>query len=119
MSEGSTTVPVAQPCQVCSGPPRRLRAASSGVCWLNRIDLRNLCPATLYAFHHSPNQKGIGEPLAQGDVLIANTRNAQMVDELRALVRNDDVRIEKVRMNGFIGTPLDQGLRTQGIGTLN
>ena len=31
---------------------------------------------------------------------------------------DDDVRIEKVRMNGFIGTPLDQVLRTQRIGTL-
>ena len=74
--------------------------------WSNRSDLCNLGPAALYAFKHSPKQKKIGEPLAQGDVLIANTRNAQMVDEFRALVRNDDVRIEKVRMNGFIGTPL-------------
>ena len=31
---------------------------------------------------------------------------------------DDDLRIEKVRMNGFIGTPLDQVLRTQRIGTL-
>ena len=88
------------------------------VYWSNRSDLRNLGPATLYARKHSPNQKGIGKPLAQGDVLIANSWNAQMVDELRALMRNDDVRIEKVRMNGFIGTHLDQVLRTPGIGTL-
>lgn len=67
---------------------------------------------------HSLNQKGIGEPLPQGDVPIAGSWNAQMVDEFRALMRDDDVRIEKVRMNGFIGTPLDQVLRTQGIGTL-
>ena len=41
-----------------------------------------------------------------------------MVDELKPLIREEDVRIEKVRMNGFIGTHLDQVLRTQGISTL-
>ena len=41
-----------------------------------------------------------------------------MVDELKPLMREQDVRVEKVRMNGFVGTHLDQVLRTQGIGTL-
>jgi len=53
-----------------------------------------------------------------GRVLTEGTWNADMVDELKPLMRADDVRIEKVRMNGFVGTHLDQVLRTQGIGTL-
>ena len=88
------------------------------VYWSNRPDLRNLGAPTLYAFKHRPDQRGIGEPLGAGEVLTAGTWNAQMVDELKALMREDDVHIEKVRMNGFIGTHLDQVLRTQGISTL-
>lgn len=88
------------------------------VYWSNRADLRNLGPATLYAFKHTPGQKGIGESLERGSVLIADSWNAQMVDELKVLMRDDDVHIEKVRMNGFVGTHLDQVLRTQGIGTI-
>ncbi len=41
-----------------------------------------------------------------------------MVDELQARTQEDDAHIEKVRMNGFAGTHLDQVLRTQGISTL-
>ena len=41
-----------------------------------------------------------------------------MVDELLPLIDDRDVQIEKVRMNGFVGTHLDQVLRTQGISTL-
>ena len=41
-----------------------------------------------------------------------------MGDELKSLMRDADVRVEKVRMNGLVGTHLDQVLRTQGIGTL-
>ena len=88
------------------------------VYWSNRPDLRNLGAPTLYSFKHTPDQKGIGEPLGPGRVLTAGTWNAEMVDELKPLIRDEDVRIEKVRMNGFIGTHLDQVLRTQGISTL-
>lgn len=88
------------------------------VYWSNRPDLRNLGAPTLYAFKHRPDQTGIGEPLGGGRVLTAGSWNAEMVDELKPLMRPDDVRIEKVRMNGFVGTHLDQVLRTQGIGTL-
>jgi nicotinamidase-related amidase len=88
------------------------------VYWSNRPDLRNLGAPTLYAFKHKPDQKGIGEPMGRGRVLIENTWNSEMVDELKPLMRDEDVRIEKVRMNGFVGTHLDQVLRTQGIGTL-
>jgi nicotinamidase-related amidase len=88
------------------------------VYWSNREDLRNLGAPTLYAFKHKPSQKGIGESLGKGRVLIEDTWNSEMVDELKPLIRDEDVRIEKVRMNGFIGTHLDQVLRTQGISTL-
>jgi nicotinamidase-related amidase len=88
------------------------------VYWSNRPDLRNLGAPTLYAFKHKPTQKGIGEALGGGHVLTAGSWNAQMVDELKPLMREEDVHIEKVRMNGFIGTHLDQVLRTQGISTL-
>jgi nicotinamidase-related amidase len=36
----------------------------------------------------------------------------------RPLIRDDDVSVEKVRMNGVIATHLDQVQRTQGIATL-
>ena len=88
------------------------------VYWYNRPDLRNLGAPTLYSFKHEPGQTGIGERLPSGHVLTAGSWNAEMVDELLPLIRGDDVRIEKVRMNGFVGTHLDQVLRTQGIGTL-
>lgn len=88
------------------------------VYWHNRPDLRNLGAPTLYSFKHKPNQKGIGEELARGRVLTEGSWNAEMVDELKPLMRDEDVRVEKVRMNGFIGTHLDQVLRTQGIATL-
>ena len=88
------------------------------VYWYNRPDLRNLGAPTLYSFKHKPSQRGIGEPLERGRVLTEGSWNARMVDELQPLIRDEDVRVEKVRMNGFIGTHLDQVLRTQGIGTL-
>ncbi len=88
------------------------------VYWYNRPDLRNLGAPTLYSFKHQPGQKGIGEEIGRGRVLTEGSWNAEMVDELKPLMRDEDVRIEKVRMNGFVGTHLDQVLRTQGIGTL-
>lgn len=88
------------------------------VYWYNRPDLRNLGAPTLYSFKHKPSQKGIGEQLESGRVLTDGSWNAEMVDELKPLIRDEDIRIEKVRMNGFIGTHLDQVLRTQGLSTL-
>jgi ureidoacrylate peracid hydrolase len=88
------------------------------VYWYNRADLRNLGAPTLYSFKHTPAQKGIGEEIERGRVLTEGSWNAEMVDELKPLIRDEDVRVEKVRMNGFVGTHLDQVLRTQGIGTL-
>jgi ureidoacrylate peracid hydrolase len=88
------------------------------VYWHNRPDLRNLGAPVLYSFKHSPEQRGIGEELDHGRVLTEGSWGAQMVDELKALMHEDDVHIEKVRMSGFYGTHLDQVLRTQGIKTL-
>jgi nicotinamidase-related amidase len=88
------------------------------VYWHNRPDLRNLGAPTLYSFKHKLDQAGIGEDLEQGPVLTQDSWGASMVDELRPLMREDDVLIEKVRMSGFYGTHLDQVLRTQGISTL-
>jgi ureidoacrylate peracid hydrolase len=106
------------------GVQRAVRAARAHgmwviwVYWHNRPDLRNLGAPTLHSFKHELGQKGIGERLGKGRVLTADTWNARMVDELLPMMEEDDVRIEKVRMNGFIGTHLDQVLRTQGISTL-
>lgn len=88
------------------------------VYWHNRPDLRNLGAPTLYSFKHSLEQRGIGQELERGPVLTAGSWGAQMADELVPLMREDDIHVEKVRMNGFFGTHLDQVLRTQGIETL-
>ncbi|WP_022803005.1 cysteine hydrolase family protein [Deinococcus ficus] len=88
------------------------------VYWHNRPDLRNLGGPTLYSFKHKPSQKGIGEMLEHGPVLTEGSWGARMVDELLPLMRPEDVCVEKVRMNGFFGTHLEQVLRTQGIETL-
>lgn len=90
------------------------------VYWHNRGDLRNLGAPTLYSFKHEPGQRGIGEQSSDGKgrVLIEGSWNAEIVDELKPLMREEDVIVEKVRMNGFHGTHLDQVLRTQGINTL-
>ena len=88
------------------------------VYWHNRPDLRNLGAPVLYSFKHKLDQKGIGEDLEHGPVLTEGSWGATMVDELLPLIEDRDVQIEKVRMNGFVGTHLDQVLRTQGISTL-
>ncbi|MFI6264263.1 cysteine hydrolase family protein [Micromonospora sp. NPDC051006] len=88
------------------------------VYWHNRSDLRNLGAPTLWSFKHRLDQRGIGEELDQGRVLIAGSWGAELVDELKELVEPDDVHVPKFRMNGFHGTHLDQVLRSQGIRTL-
>jgi nicotinamidase-related amidase len=88
------------------------------VYWHNRPDLRNLGAPTLYSFKHEKDQKGIGESLDHGPVLVEGSWGAAIVDELKPLMDPDDIHIEKVRMSGFYGTHLDQVLRTQGISTL-
>jgi len=88
------------------------------VYWHNRPDLRNLGAPTLYSFKHQPDQQGIGQDLEHGPVLTAGSWGAEMVDELKAMMQDEDIHIEKVRMSGFYGTHLDQVLRTQGISTL-
>jgi nicotinamidase-related amidase len=88
------------------------------VYWHNRADLRNLGAPTLYSFKHEIDQVGIGEDLEHGAVLTEGSWGADIVDELKPLMHDDDIHIEKVRMSGFYGTHLDQVLRTQGISTL-
>ncbi|AFZ66557.1 cysteine hydrolase family protein [Deinococcus peraridilitoris] len=88
------------------------------VYWHNRPDLRNLGAPTLYSFKHEPSQQGIGQDLARGQVLTQGSWGAEIVDDLKPLMREEDIHIEKVRMSGFYGTHLDQVLRTQGINTL-
>jgi ureidoacrylate peracid hydrolase len=86
--------------------------------WYNRPDLRNLGAPTLYSFKHDPSQSGIGEELDNGRVLTEGSWGAEIVDELKPYMHDDDIHIEKVRMSGFYGTHLDQVMRTQGIETL-
>jgi ureidoacrylate peracid hydrolase len=88
------------------------------VYWHNRPDLRNLGAPTLHSFKHDPSQQGIGQELDHGKVLVRGEWGAEMVDELKPLMQEDDILIEKVRMSGFYGTHLDQVMRTQGIQTL-
>lgn len=88
------------------------------VYWHNREDLRNLGAPTLYSFKKSLDQKGIGEELDHGRVLIEDEWGADTIDELKDYQEKDDIFIEKVRMSGFYGTHLDGVLRTQGIETL-
>jgi len=88
------------------------------VYWQNRPDLRNLGAPTLHSCKHKPSQKGIGEELDNGQVLIENSWGGEIVDDLNPLMREEDIHIHKVRMSGFFGTQLDQVLRTQGINTV-
>jgi len=88
------------------------------VYWQNRPDLRNLGAPTLYSFKHSLNQKGIGEEIDNGKVLIRDSWGGDIIDELKSLMDEEDIHVHKVRMSGFYGTHLDQVLRTQGINTL-
>lgn len=110
--------------QAIPGVQRALETARSygmwviWIYWHNRPDLRNLGAPTLHSFKHTREQKGIGEELDNGRVLVRGSWGAEMVDELQPLMTEDDVHIEKVRMSGFYGTHLDQVLRTQGINTL-
>jgi ureidoacrylate peracid hydrolase len=88
------------------------------VYWYNRPDLRNLGAPTLYSFKHTLEQRGIGEELEHGPVLVRESWGAEIVDELKPFMQEDDIHVEKVRMSGFYETHLDQVLRTQGINTL-
>lgn len=88
------------------------------VYWHNRPDLRNLGAPTLYSFKHGPEQKGIGEELKQGRILVEDSWGGDMVDELKPLMDDEDIHVHKVRMSGFYGTHLDQVFRTQGINTV-
>jgi nicotinamidase-related amidase len=88
------------------------------VYWHNRPDLRNLGAPTLHSFKHTIDQKGIGEDLEHGRVLVEGEWGAEMVDELKPYMEEDDVHVHKVRMSGFYGTHLDGVMRTQGIKTL-
>jgi ureidoacrylate peracid hydrolase len=86
--------------------------------WHNRPDLRNLGAPTLYSFKKNTKQAGIGQDLDRGPVLVEGSWGASMVDDLKPLMAEDDIYIDKVRMSGFYGTHLDQVFRTQGISTL-
>lgn len=88
------------------------------VYWQNRSDLRNLGAPTLHSFKHSPDQKGIGEELENGKILVENSWGGDIVDDLKPYMKEGDVHIHKVRMSGFYGTHLDQVFRTQGINTV-
>ncbi|MGW3783998.1 cysteine hydrolase family protein [Micromonospora chokoriensis] len=106
------------------GAVRAVRAARQlgvpviWVYWYNRSDLRNLGAPTLWSFKHRLDQAGIGEQLDHGPVLTEGSWGATLVDELRELMRPEDVQVPKYRMNGFHATHLDQVLRAQGIRTL-
>ena len=98
-----------------------LRAAGVPVIWLNwgnRPDRMNLPPTTLYVFNPDGNGLGIGGALpgSGAHVLEKDSWSAAVVDELEQLPQ--DIRVDKYRISGFWGTPLDAILRNLDVRTL-
>ena len=98
-----------------------LRASDIPVVWLNwgtRPDLRNMPPATLYAFNPDGRDVGMGDalPAGGGNVLEKGSWSAAIVDELEPDA--NDIHVDKFRISGFWDTPLDSILRNLEVKTL-
>lgn len=110
--------------QAVLGVKRALRTAREFGMWVVWVqwdcepDLRSLGANTLFSYKHSLSQKGIGEELEHGPVLTRGSWGADIIDELKADMREPDIRVAKIRASGFYGTRLDQVLRSQGVSTL-
>jgi ureidoacrylate peracid hydrolase len=98
----------------------RLRAEAVPVIWLNwgnRPDRLNLSPSILHVYKPAGIGTGLGDPLANGAlVLEEGSWAAAVVDELP--IDPTDIRVSKYRMSGFWDTPLDSILRNLRVETL-
>ncbi len=113
------------PCRAPIEPLRKLlplvRQTPMRVIWLNwgvRPDLLNMPPNQLHIFN--PTGKGIGmgdsSPGGRGALLEKDSWGTAVVNELEQ--RPEDVLVEKHRISGFWGTPLDSILRNIGARTI-
>mmetsp|Transcript_28260 Transcript_28260/g.45541 ORF Transcript_28260/g.45541 Transcript_28260/m.45541 type:complete len:263 (+) Transcript_28260:575-1363(+) len=99
-----------------------VRAAGMPVIWLNwgnRSDLANVPNNIVQKFEMLGKGVGLGACAKEGDdatgVLTAGSKGAAVVDELQAVMEEDDIHVDKFRISGFYGTQLDCILRGQGI----
>jgi nicotinamidase-related amidase len=97
---------------------RRLGVPVIWLNWGNRSDRMNLPSTTLYVFNPDGSGLGIGGALpgSGAHVLEKDSWSAAVVDELEQLPQ--DIRVDKYRISGFWGTPLDQILRNLDVKTL-
>jgi ureidoacrylate peracid hydrolase len=88
--------------------------------WGNRPDRANLPPGVRHVYDPAGQGVGIGSlsNAARTPVLEKGSWSAHLVDELEALSGGADIRIDKYRMSGFPGTPLDAILRNLGVSTI-
>ncbi len=97
-----------------------MRAARVPIVWLdwgNRPDQMNLPPNQLHIFNRTGLGPGIGDELAVGaHVLEQGSPSAEVVTEL--VQEPQDIRVDKYRISGFWGTPLDDILRNLGTRTV-
>lgn len=96
------------------------RSAGVPVIWLNwgnRPDRADLPPNVLHVYDADGTGAGIGEKAADSPaVLTKGSWGAAVVDGLE--VDDADLLVDKHRMSGFFGTPLDAILRRLGADTV-
>mmetsp|Transcript_28257 Transcript_28257/g.45535 ORF Transcript_28257/g.45535 Transcript_28257/m.45535 type:complete len:277 (+) Transcript_28257:575-1405(+) len=99
-----------------------VRAAGMPVIWLNwgnRGDLANVPNNIFQKSEMFGNGVGLGACAKEGDdttrILTKGSKGAAVVDELQAVMEEDDIHVDKFRISGFYGTQLDCVLRGQGI----
>jgi nicotinamidase-related amidase len=98
-----------------------MRAADVPIVWVNwgvRPDGFGLPPNVLHEGRSSANGLAMGDlhPTRHYNILARGTWGAAIIDELD--VRDEDIRVDKVRLSGFWDTELDGVLRHMGITTL-
>jgi len=120
---GVDVTPARAPIDVLVEAVPALRSAGVPVVWVswgNRPDRAGLPPGVLHVYDPAGTGVGIGSPsnAAGSPVLEAGSWAAALVDELAAVVAPEDVHVDKVRMSGFVDTPLDSVLRGLRVDTL-
>jgi ureidoacrylate peracid hydrolase len=98
-----------------------IRSADIPIVWVNwgnRPDGANLPPGVLHVYDPAGADTGIGSvaTASSSAVLEAGSWGAAVVDELD--ISDDDIRIDKYRMSGFVDTVLDSVLRNLRVDTL-
>lgn len=97
-----------------------LRAVDVPVVWVNwgnRPDLADSPPGVRHVYDADGTGGGIGDAVGRSEaVLTAGSWGAAVVDALTPAP--GDVHVDKYRMSGFVGTPLDAVLRNRRIDTV-